>query len=130
MRPRYSQSSLLAVICATGLLSPAAIGPARATANDSAIEIIVNVDVTDEVQGTRLLTDFVRQVKLDRAAISIRLISQGPQAPNHFILVETFASQAAYDRFVQSSPVRTFRSSLYPHLGSPWDERIGHDITP
>jgi quinol monooxygenase YgiN len=114
-------ASLAATALAATPSSPAPAGP----------HIIVNVDVmpTELVAGRQALTEFVSKARKDRAMKSIVLIEQSA-TPNHFIIDESFASRAAYAQFVQSAYVRAFRASLFPLLGSPWDERAGDDLAP
>ncbi|OUJ11066.1 putative quinol monooxygenase [Acetobacter sp. DsW_063] len=103
--------------------------PALAAPTTGAFHSIVNVDLmpSDQVEGEKLLANYRDQVKNDPNVQSIDLIQQAGDASNHFILTETFASETAYRRFIQSEAVRRFRTALYPHLGSPWDERLGSE---
>jgi quinol monooxygenase YgiN len=47
---------------------------------------------------------------------------------NHFILIQSYATRAAYESHDEADNVRNFCSALHPYLGSPWDERVGDDI--
>ena len=104
---------------------------ASAAPGEDSIHAIVNVDIMpdDQAVGTRLLVDYVHRARRDRDVLTITLIQQSGST-NHFIIDETFASKAAYDRGRRAEYVRSFRAMLYPHLGSPWDERLGTDLTP
>ena len=103
--------------------------PALAARTDGGVHAIVLVDLMpdQQVQGTRVLVDFVHQARQDRAVRSITLVQQA-SASNHYVIDEAFADQAAYQRFVQAPYVRSFRTALFQHLGSPWDERPGLDV--
>ena len=82
---------------------------------------------SDQQAGTAILADFVRRAGQDSDVRSIVLVEQA-DIPNHFILAESFPSRAAYDRFAREDYVRAFRAALFPHLGSPWDERLGTPV--
>jgi quinol monooxygenase YgiN len=102
------------------LAGPGASGP----------HAIIHVDVmpNEESRGTKLLLNYVAKARKDTDLRAIVLIRQAG-ASNHFIIDESFVSKPAYLHFVQNAYVRAFRSSLQPLLGSPWDERLGTDIT-
>jgi quinol monooxygenase YgiN len=89
----------------------------------------VNVDVMPDhlSEGTATLRDYLRKANNDPDLADVRLRQQ-IGAPNHFILDQTMADKAAYDRHVQAGYVRKFRDELQPHLGSPWDERLFYDF--
>ncbi len=99
---------------------------ATAASSEQAIHAVVFVDVipNDKEAGSALLTAFARRARQDRDLRSIVLIEQDA-IPNHFILEESFPDRAAYNRFAREDYVRSFRAALFPHLGSPWDERLG-----
>ena|SRR5579871_4558300 len=98
---------------------------------DGNVHAIINIDVIpdDEAVGTQILSDYVREARHGSGVLSIHLIQQ-TSGSNHFILSEVFANQAAYEQWIQSPAVRKFRDALYPHLGSPWDERLGYELIP
>src|ERR1700749_637318 len=93
------------------------------------VHVIVNVDLMPNNQeaGTTLLLDYIRQARKDPALRSVTLI-QETRASNHYILNETFADPGAYSHHAETDYVRSFRTKLYPNLGSPWDERSGFDV--
>jgi quinol monooxygenase YgiN len=106
-----------------------ASAPALAAPDPAPLRAIVNVDVmpTHHAIGEQILAKYVDRARRDPAVMSISLIQQSG-SDNHFILDETFASKAVYDHYIEQEDVRVFRATLYPHLGSPWDEHLGADI--
>ena len=117
---RLTATACLAAV-ATGLT-----GPAAATLTDRGVHAVVFIDLipSDKQLGMAILTDYVRRARQDRTLGSVVLIEQA-DIPNHFILEESFASPSAYAGFAREDYVRAFRAALFPHLGSPWDERLG-----
>ncbi|WP_299105271.1 hypothetical protein [uncultured Bradyrhizobium sp.] len=103
--------------------------PVSGATADGPVHSIVNVDVkpTHHAIGSHILTDYVRRARQDPAVVSISLVQQSG-SDNHFIVDATFASKTSHDRFTEETYVLGFRDALYPHLGSPWDERLGTDL--
>lgn len=108
-----------------------AAAPVPVSAQEAPVHAVVLVDVIppDMAAGLALLTDYVRRARRDPDLSSVTLIQQFG-IPNHFMLEEVFAGEAARRRFLQKPYVRDFRSALFPHLGSPWDERLGAVVSP
>lgn len=117
----------LAALMASGMgAAIAQPGGRPAAAHERAVHAIVYIDLipSEKTAGSVLLAGYARRARRDAALQSATLIKQA-SIPNHFILDEAFASEAAYQRFTRQAYVRSFRTALYPHLGSPWDERLG-----
>lgn len=106
-----------------------ASGPAIGAGSEDPVRSIVNVDVmpTHHAIGAQILADYARHARQDPAITSLSLIQQSG-SDNHFILETTFTSKAGHDHHVEEDYVRSFRTTLFPHLGSPWDEHLGKDI--
>ncbi len=115
----------VALFTAVGILATAL--PAMA---EEILHSVVNVDLmpSKQADGTRILTDYVQGLRKDPTVISATLVRQSGSL-NHFILIQAFANRAAYESHDEADYVRNFRSALHPYLGSPWDERLGDDIT-
>jgi quinol monooxygenase YgiN len=66
------------------------------------------------------------QIKPSRAEAGSRRFEVFQQAdrPNHFSVVESWASQAAYDAHIVTAHTRSFRQQLTPLSGALYDERI------
>jgi quinol monooxygenase YgiN len=111
----------------TAVIALAIAVPAMA---DETLHSVVNVDLMPSKQaaGTRILTDYVQGARKDSTVLSATLVRQSGSL-NHFILIQAFATRAAYDSHYEAGYVRNFRSALHPYLGSPWDERLGDDLT-
>jgi quinol monooxygenase YgiN len=120
--------STRAILVAAVLLgTTAASFPSAAAPINSSVNIDVRPDHLAE--GLEVLKDYLHKAKDDPDLTNVRL-DQQLDPPNHFILTQTMADRAVYDKHVQADYVRKFRDSLYAHLGSPWDERLFHDVSP
>jgi quinol monooxygenase YgiN len=120
-----STRAILAAVILFGTM--AASFPAVAAPINSSVNIDVRPDHLAE--GLEVVKDYLRKAKDDPDLTNVRL-EQQLDPPNHFILTQTMADRAVYDKHVQADYVRKFREDLYPHLGSPWDERLFHDVSP
>ena len=120
-RPSIAKTFIAAILlAAANTLSPAIAEPIRAS---------VNVDIMPDrlAEGLAALRDYVAEASKDPTLQAIEL-SQRIDAPNHFILDLKVADKARYAAHIQAAYVRKFRERLFPCLGSPWDERLFHDI--
>lgn len=112
-------SLLLAATLASGSSAAVPAGAVHAV-------IFVDLIPSERAAGSALLQRYVRLARQDPAVRSVVLIEQ-TSIPNHYILEATFEDAPSYRRFSGASWVRTFRAALFPHLGSPWDERLGFE---
>jgi quinol monooxygenase YgiN len=120
-RLSIAKTFIAAVLLAlANTLAPAMAEPIRAS---------VNVDIMPDrlAEGLAALRDYVAEASKDPALEAIEL-SQRIDAPNHFILDLKVADKARYEAHIQAAYFRKFRERLFPCLGSPWDERLFHDI--
>ena len=110
-------------------VTAACASPAHAQTAEQPVHAIVNVELipADMDADSRMLVERMRQVRRDPALSTATLIRQDG-ASNYFIIDVTFASAVAYKTFVQSPATRSLRNALYPHLGNPWDERLGSNF--
>jgi quinol monooxygenase YgiN len=69
------------------------------------------------------LTAYVAHASHDPNILHIELYQQ-ISATNHYTLVETFRSLAAYNALISEPYTRSFRNVISPALGSPFDERL------
>ncbi|MGL4301887.1 MAG: putative quinol monooxygenase [Sphingomonas sp.] len=122
---------LVLLLLGGSTVASATIAPSAAGLPEKPVRAVVLIDVipSDQDEGLAALKDFVRRARQDKDVTSIDLIQQATFT-NHFMLEEVFPSQSAYRSFLSKDYVRAFRAALFPHLGSPWDERPGQEVTP
>ena len=116
--------SLILAVAVGSVAAFASQGSAAVPAQALHAVVLVDVIPPDQAIGSTALADYARRARREPGVRSVVLIQQA-SVPNHFILEETFQDQAAYKRFSSAAWVRAFRAALFPHLGSPWDERLG-----
>jgi len=83
------------------------------TALDRALGLLHTYETTSRQQTGNLDVEVLRQVS----------------NPNHFTVVESWASRDAYNAHISSDAAREFHKQLDPLLGSPHDERLYRDVS-
>ena len=83
----------------------------------------VDVDPQNVDLAKTFLLPFVEQSRTDPGVVSFTLITQDPTT-NHFQLIEVFRDMRAFDAHVSADHTITFRTTLQPLLGAPYDERL------
>jgi quinol monooxygenase YgiN len=108
--------------------SPATAGQA-AVSGDVPIIVVAHLDIIRSSLDRALaqMHDYVADARREPGVRQIDLLVQ-VGVPNHFTLVETWASQAAYDAHVAASPARGFRQRIDPFLASPYDDRLHTEV--
>lgn len=117
------------LIAALLLIAANTLSPAISSVMAEPIRASVNIDIMPDhlAEGLAALKDYLAEAKQDPTLQAIEL-AQRIDAPNHLILDLKLADKEKYEAHIQSAYVRRFRERLFPCLGSPWDERLFHDI--
>lgn len=93
-----------------------------------ALTVVTHLDVArvglDRALG--LFDAYIRTSRAEPGNVDIEVLRQ-VSGPNHFTLVEVWASRAAYDAHISAASTREFHRQLDPLLGSPHDERLFTD---
>lgn len=103
--------------------------PRHASDTGAHVFVIVHIDVLPPgtVQTVNALQAVAQHARSESGCIKFQVLQQIGR-PNHFTLVEEWASQGAYDADIGSPETRDFREKLQPLLGSPFDERLHTQI--
>ena len=100
-----------------------------ASTSETHVVIYVDLDPINTVRGTSL---FVKEALIARrepgCMESILVKEEG--RPNHLMFIEVWHSAEELSAFRSGAQYKRFRSDLLPTLASPFDERIGQQITP
>jgi quinol monooxygenase YgiN len=101
------------------------VAPAKSAAASGAIHVLSHVDTIGGVQGGG--PEFVRKVaeasRQEPGCLRYDVL-QSTMRANHFTVVETWASQAAFDAHATAAHTKQYRESVQPVTGSPLDERV------
>ena len=88
------------------------------------ITVVAHIDFIPTFldQALPALEQFAVQSRSDPGVRSFTLITWAP-TPNHFQLIEVYDSLAAFNNHVQAPHTVTFRATIQPFIGAPYDER-------
>lgn len=118
--------------CIALLMLTAACNSGRAFAQDASahdrIYVVTHVDVVPEVpvaNGIKLLQQYAADSRKENGAVRIEVYSQISR-PNHFVVVEVWQSQQAFDAHEAAATTKQFRTQIQPMLGAPFDQRLHH----
>lgn len=121
----FKRRSLLASLCV--LTIPAVAIFAQSTAGR--LYIVAHVDATPNfaTQTAKLLQTYGADTRKDPGALRIDVLVESGRK-NHFTLIEVWESRAAYDAHIANNHTKKFRETLFPWLGSPYDERFNEEF--
>jgi quinol monooxygenase YgiN len=97
---------------------------ADAPAHGGEIEVVTHIDVIPTFldQAKPLILQFVADSASDPGVREFLLVSWDG-ITNHFQLIERYATPRAFDSHVSARHTISFRNSLQPFIGAPYDER-------
>lgn len=136
-------SITLGLALATGSLAGCAAQPTQAepvaqlaksaapepAGQDLPLIVVGHIDIVRSTldRALPLLRGYVAAARQEPGIRHIELLVQ-VGVPNHFTLVETWASRAAYEAHVGAPGVREFRRQIDPFLASPYDDRLHNEV--
>lgn len=115
-------------------LVPASVGlTLRAFAQDHAgtdkVYVVTHVDIIppQAAAGTKLVQQYVADTRKDPGLVRIEAASEISRG-NHISILEVWQDKKAFDEHIAAAHTRQFRQQLDPMLGSPYDERLHHNL--
>ncbi|CAG4887995.1 putative quinol monooxygenase [Paraburkholderia saeva] len=104
-------------------------GQQAGSAGGPPVTVIAHLDVarTGLDRAVVLLDGYAATSRQQQGNLDVEILRQ-VSSPNHFTLVESWASRDAYEAHISSSAAREFHKQLDPLLGSPHDERLYRDV--
>jgi quinol monooxygenase YgiN len=96
-----------------------------APAHGGEIEVVTHIDVIPTFldQAKPLILQFVADSASDAGVREFLLVSWD-DITNHFQLIERYETKRAFDLHVTAQHTVSFRKSLQPFIGAPYDERV------
>jgi quinol monooxygenase YgiN len=132
--PRIAKVGFVIVGFLAGMVSLSACSPKPANAVSSSdasknVFIVTHIDVMPNFSGgaNQAIQKYAADSRKDTGAISMEGLVQDGR-PNHFTIVETWQSRAAFEAHSGQAHTREFRETLQPMLGAPFDERLHEPI--
>ena len=91
--------------------------------------VVTHVDLTPNFKddGTKLLEQFAADSRHDAGVVRFELLQDNGRS-NHFTLVEVWENSKAFEAHQAAEHTKSFREKLQPMLGSPFDERLHHNL--
>jgi quinol monooxygenase YgiN len=77
--------------------------------------------------GTKLVEQYVVETRKDPGLVRIEAVDEIART-NHISIVEVWQDKKAFDEHVANAHTRQYRQQLDPMLGSPYDERLHHNL--
>lgn len=117
---------VLAALAACGLAF-------RALAQDHGgsdkVYVVSHVDIIppQAAAGTKLVQQYVIDTRKDPGLVRIEAGAEISRM-NHISIVEVWQDKKAFDEHVSNAHTRQYRQQLDPMLGSPYDERLHHNL--
>jgi quinol monooxygenase YgiN len=91
--------------------------------------VVTHVDLTPNnlAEGSKLLQQFAADSRHDPGVVRFELLEDNGRS-NHFTLVEVWENKKAFETHEAAEHTKNFREKLQPMLGSPFDERLHHNM--
>ena len=118
-----------AVIAASLFLSNAGIRlHAQQAANTTGpVYVATFIDLTppNVPAGTKAIQQYMADTKKDAGIVRIEAMAQVGRE-NHLVIYEVWQSQKAFDAHESLAHTKAFKTTLYPLMGAPFDQRVHH----
>lgn len=119
------------VIAASLFLSSAGIRlQAQQAANTTGpVYVATFIDLTppNVPAGTKAIQQYIADTKKDAGIVRIEAMAQVGRE-NHLVIYEVWQSHEAFDAHEALAHTKAFKTTLYPLMGAPFDQREHHLI--
>jgi quinol monooxygenase YgiN len=107
-------------------------GPAAAqqpTTTQAAVYVATFIDLMppNTPAGTKAIQQYVADTRKDSGNIRAEAIAQEGRE-NHLVIYEVWQSKKAFDAHEALPHTKSFKTTLYPLMGAPFDQREHHLI--
>jgi quinol monooxygenase YgiN len=110
-------------------LQPAAKpgSPLAAGQGGSPLYVATFIDLMPQnaAAGTAAITKYVADSRKDAGAVRVEAIAQNGRE-NHLVIFEVWQDQSRFDAHESAAHTRSFRATLLPLIGAPFDQRLHH----
>jgi len=119
---------MFAWVTLTATLFAPGIFAQNAGARDK-IYVVAHFDTMPPNVAGPILSQYVEDTRKDKGALRVELYSEIGRA-NHFVIVEEWENQKAFDAHEAAAHTWQFRDLIQPVLASPWDQRVDRLVEP
>src|SRR5579871_4721880 len=123
---RFVAPLVLALVALMAVPAGAQQPPAASPPPDaSPFNVVIHVDFVPRraAEWLTALQQYAVDSRKDDGAQRVYVLQELAQ-PNHFIVVEVWRNRAAYDAHISAAHTVTFRNTIQPLMGSPFDVRL------
>jgi quinol monooxygenase YgiN len=121
----------LAAVCISGCaLVLHACGGAEAATAPTPVTVVSMLDIEPNVvvpgnedAAQALLRQYLADTRTEAGLISVNVLQQ-QDATNHFVVVESWQSEDAFNLHTVQASTKSYRTGLNPRLGAPYDQRV------
>lgn len=125
---RWYPKWIFALVVLTATLIAPRIFAQNAGARDK-IYVVTHFDTMPPNVAGPILSQYVEDTRKDKGAVRVELYSEIGRA-NHFVIVEEWENQQAFDAHEAAAHTRQFREEIQHVLASPWDQRVDRLVEP
>jgi quinol monooxygenase YgiN len=129
-RPTRLGAAGLTALLLAAIGAPATAQGLTGFAPDQAVYVTSHVDVSPaHVDDTiRALRDYVAAARQESGIVRIDAVQEA--RPNHFDVIEVWRDPTTYQAHQVNAATISFHDQIFPWRGSPFEERLGHQIAP
>jgi quinol monooxygenase YgiN len=100
-----------------------------ATPANGAVYIATFIDLTppNVPAGVTAIHQYVTDTKKDEGIVRVEAIAQDGRE-NHLVIYEVWRSRKAFDAHEGLAHTKAFKTTMYPLMGAPFDQRVHHLI--
>ena len=93
------------------------------------VYVVTHVDIIppQASAGTKLVEQYLVDTRKDPGLVRIEAGAEISRM-NHISIVEVWQDKKAFDEHIANAHTRQYRQQLDPMLGSPYDERLHHNL--
>lgn len=121
------QTTRALVVAAALVVGAGAVSAQQPKAAQGPVYVATFIDLMppNTASGTRAIQQYVADTKKDAGIVRAEAIAQEGRE-NHLVIYEVWQSKKAFDAHEAQPHTKTFKTTLYPLMGAPFDQREHH----
>jgi quinol monooxygenase YgiN len=108
-------------------VTAAARQPLKADAGPAYVATFIDLMPPNTASGTRAIQQYVADTKRDAGVVRIEALAQEGRE-NHLVIYEVWQTRKAFDAHEALAHTKTFKTTMYPLMGAPFDQRVHHRV--
>lgn len=119
-----------AFVVAAALAAAASSAPAQPRTPPAVpvyVATFIDLMPPNTASGTQAIRRYVADAGKEPGVLRVEAVAQDGRE-NHLVIYEVWRSQAAFDAHEALPRTKTFKATIYPLMGAPFDQRVHHLI--